>query len=133
MKNFDREQHWEEIYKTKNLEEVSWYQPTPATSLNFIEYFQLPKTAKIIDVGGGDSLLVDKLLDLGYTDITILDISSTSIKKAKIRLGNLAGQVKWVVADASRFQPTEKYDFWHDRAAFHFLTKPSELMDICVQ
>jgi len=127
MENFNRKKHWETIYETKALNEVSWYQSTPETSLNFIEKFQLPIFAKIIDVGGGDSFLVDHLLDLGYENITILDISDASLKRARQRLGDKAKKVKWLVADAAQFQPTEQYDFWHDRAAFHFLTQPKEI------
>ncbi len=127
MEKFDRKKHWETIYQTKELKEVSWYQPTPETSLNFLEEFKVPKTAKIIDVGGGDSFFVDHLLQLGYKDITVLDISEVAIDKAKKRLGAQANEVKWIVADAASFQPTEKYDFWHDRAAFHFLTDENEI------
>ena len=78
-------------------------------------------------MGGGDSLLVDTLLDLGYTDITVLDISATSLERVKNRLGERALRVKWIVADAATFKPTEQYDFWHDRAAFHFLTQEQEI------
>ncbi|MCC7302025.1 MAG: class I SAM-dependent methyltransferase [Bacteroidia bacterium] len=127
MKNFDRKKHWEEIYRTKELSEVSWYQPNPETSLDFIRQFDIPKTAKIIDVGGGDSLLVDHLLRMGYLDITVLDISSAAIERAKLRLGKLAAMVKWIVADAAHFKTEEKYDLWHDRAAFHFLTEESDV------
>lgn len=127
MENFDRKKHWENIYQTKDLKDVSWYQPTPATSLDFIKQFNLKTTDKIIDVGGGDSFLADHLLDLGYTDITVLDVSASSLERAKQRLGNRASKVKWIVADASGFEPTEKYDFWHDRAAFHFLTDEQEI------
>lgn len=127
MKLFDRHQHWENIYKAKQLAEVSWFQPTPATSLAFLKEFKVPLTAKIIDIGGGDSLLVDHLLNLGYTDITVLDISETAIDRAKHRLGPDAQLVKWIIADATAFQPKEKYDFWHDRAAFHFLTSDHEI------
>lgn len=119
--------HWEKIYQTKSLEEVSWYQPTPETSLAFIKQFDVPKTAKIIDIGGGDSFFVDHLLDLGYQDVTVLDISETALNKAKHRLNEKSNSVKWVVADAATFEPTEQYDFWHDRAAFHFMTKDSEI------
>lgn len=84
-------------------------------------------TAKIIDIGGGDSLLVDNLINLGYIDVTILDISKTAIEKAKKRLGKLADKIKWIVADAANFIPPEKYDFWHDRAAFHFFTEEIEI------
>ena len=127
MDNFDRHSHWENIYKTKQVNEVGWYQPVPLTSLQFLEQFSIPVTAKIIDVGGGDSFFVDHLLDLGYQDITVLDISETAILRAKERLGDAAKKVKWIVADAADFKPAEKYDFWHDRAAFHFLTRDSEV------
>lgn len=123
----DRKDHWEKIYNTKALEEVSWYQPTPETSLAFIKEFNVSKTAKIIDIGGGDSFFVDHLLDLGYQDITVLDISETALSKAKQRLGEKSNRVKWIVEDASTFKPTEQYDFWHDRAAFHFLTEDNEI------
>lgn len=128
MEYLDKKKHWENIYETKDLKEVSWYQPTPTTSLNFIKQFNISTTAKIIDIGGGDSFLVDHLLDMGYTDITVLDISAASLKRAKQRLGNRATQVKWIEADISTFMPTEQYDFWHDRAAFHFLTQEHEIM-----
>lgn len=129
MERFDRKKHWENIYQTKELKEVSWFQPTPETSLNFLKQFNTPVTAKIIDIGGGDSFLVDHLLDLGYTDITVLDISAAAIERAKQRLGEKAKKVKWIVADAATFKPTEKYDFWHDRAAFHFLTDDQEILN----
>ncbi len=123
----DRKNHWENIYQTKELKDVSWYQSTPSTSLNFLKEFNISKTASIIDVGGGDSFLVDHLLQLGYTNITVLDISASALEKAKARLGNGANKVKWIVADASNFEPSERYDFWHDRAAFHFLTTETEI------
>jgi len=127
MENFDRKKHWENIYQTKQLSDVSWFQPTPETSLSFLKQFNIPQSAKIIDVGGGDSFLVDHLLDLGYQDITVLDISELALNKAKQRLGERGANVKWIVADAATFKPIEKYDFWHDRAAFHFLTQDQEI------
>ena len=127
MENFDKKAHWEKIYQTKSLQEVSWFQPKPETSLNFFNEFKIAKDAKIIDIGGGDSLLVDHLLDLGYTDITVLDISEAALTKAKTRLGNKAGLVKWIEADAATFVSNVQYDFWHDRAAFHFLTSAQEI------
>jgi ubiquinone/menaquinone biosynthesis C-methylase UbiE len=127
MEELNRKEHWENIYQTKPLNEVSWYQPIPEVSLSFFSQFNVPLTAKIIDIGGGDSFLVDHLLDLGYEDITILDISETAIARARQRLGDRAQKVKWIVADAAAFNPTEKYDFWHDRAAFHFLTHEKEI------
>lgn len=127
MEHLDRKKHWENIYQTKDLKDVSWYQPTPTTSLDFLKQFNISTTAKIIDIGGGDSFLVDHLLDLGYTDLTVLDISAASLDRAKQRLGDRATKVKWIVADAATFKPTEQYDFWHDRAAFHFLTQEQEI------
>ena len=127
MENFDRKKHWENIYQTKELKEVSWFQPTPETSLDFFKQLNVPTTAKIIDIGGGDSFLVDHLLDLGYQDISVLDISVAAINRAKQRLGDDAKKVKWIVANAATFKPAEKYDFWHDRAAFHFLTDEQEI------
>jgi len=127
MENFDRKKHWENIYQTKELKDVSWFQPTPETSLDFFKQFNVPTTAKVIDIGGGDSLLVDHLIDLGYKNISVLDISAAAIDRAKQRLGDKAKIVKWIVADAATFKPTENYDFWHDRAAFHFLTDEQEI------
>ncbi|HEX7412798.1 MAG TPA: class I SAM-dependent methyltransferase [Bacteroidia bacterium] len=127
MENFDRKKHWENIYSTKELKDASWYQARPSTSLNFLNQFNIGTSAKIIDVGGGDSFLVDNLLDMGYEDITLLDISAASLDRAKQRLGDRASKIKWIVADAATFKPTEQYDFWHDRAAFHFLTQDDEI------
>ncbi len=127
MENFDRKSHWENIYTTKELKDVSWFQPKPSTSLDFIEQFNVPLTAKIIDIGGGDSFLVDHLLELGYQDLTVLDISDAALNRAKERLGKQAEKVKWIVADASNFEPEESYDLWHDRAAFHFLTAEEDI------
>lgn len=123
----NRKEHWENLYQTKQLNEVSWYQPTPETSLDFIQELKLPKTAKIIDIGGGDSFLIDHLLDLGYQDITVLDIAETALNRAQKRLGDRASKVHWIVADAANFKPTRHYDCWHDRAAFHFLTQEHEI------
>jgi SAM-dependent methyltransferase len=127
MENFDRKKHWENIYSTKELENCSWFQPTPLKSLEFIEQSGITKSSKIIDIGGGDSFLADSLLEKGYTDITVLDISETALERAKQRLGNKASQVKWVVGDAASFAPSNKYDLWHDRAAFHFLTYQNDV------
>lgn len=127
MESFDRKKHWETIYQTKELKEVSWFQPIPETSLELFKQFNVPTTAKVIDIGGGDSFLVDHLLDLGYQDISVLDISAAAIDRAKLRLGEKATKVKWIVADVVTFMPTTQYDFWHDRAAFHFLTNEQEI------
>ena len=123
----DRKQHWENVFATKNLNEVSWYEPKPIISLQFLQEYNIAKTAAIIDIGGGDTFFVDNLLELGYQNITVLDISEAAINKAKARLAEKAKMVKWIVADAAIFTPTEQYDFWHDRAAFHFLTTENEI------
>jgi 2-polyprenyl-3-methyl-5-hydroxy-6-metoxy-1,4-benzoquinol methylase len=127
MNNEERKNHWENIYKTKGHQEVSWYQNIPSISLEFFKEFAVPLDAKIIDIGGGDSFLVDHLFNLGYQNITVLDISEAAIEKAKLRLGERASMVHWIVADIANFQPSETYDFWHDRAAFHFLTNEDEI------
>lgn len=123
----DRKDHWEKVYSTKGPADVSWYQPVPGPSLNFIEELGIPFDAAIIDIGGGDSLLSDHLLERGYTDITVLDISGAAIEKAKKRLGNKADGIHWIAADITAFRPDRKYDCWHDRAAFHFLTTEQEI------
>ncbi|MFT5156315.1 MAG: 2-polyprenyl-3-methyl-5-hydroxy-6-metoxy-1,4-benzoquinol methylase [Bacteroidia bacterium] len=117
----NRKTHWESIYEHKALEDVSWYQSTPEISLRYIHKCKLDKTAKIIDIGGGDGFLVDHLLDLGYSNVTVLDISEAAINRAKLRLGKRASQVTWIVSDITMFIPQTKYDLWHDRATMHFL------------
>lgn len=127
MDTFDKEKHWENIYQTKELKDLSWFESRPKISLDFFKQYKVSKTAKIIDIGGGDSFLVDHLLEMGYSDITVLDISVSAINNAKKRLGERSNMVKWIVSDAATFKPSEKYDFWHDRAAFHFLTDEQEI------
>ena len=118
--------HWEAVYQKNEPGKTSWAQPIPKTSLEFIHSFNLPKNARIIDIGGGDSKLVDYLLEEGYQDITVLDISETAIEHAKERLGQKAGAVTWIVSDILNFNPAGKYDCWHDRATFHFLTSEAQ-------
>jgi len=115
-------EHWENIYATKGMQEVSWFQKVPTTSLELIKQFAKNKQDAILDIGGGDGFLVDNLLVLGYTDITVLDISENAIVRAKKRLGKLADKVKWIEADITKFVPKQEYVIWHDRAVFHFLT-----------
>jgi ubiquinone/menaquinone biosynthesis C-methylase UbiE len=123
-----QKEHWEKVYRSKDPNEVSWTQEIPKTSLAFIHSFDLPKTAKIIDVGSGDSKLVDHLLEEGFTDITILDISANAIERAKKRLGNKSQKVKWLVGDIIEFEPATGFDLWHDRATFHFLTASEQVL-----
>ena len=123
----DRKQHWENVYHTKQPSQVSWTQTVPQTSLNFIRGLNLPKHAPIIDIGGGDSRLADFLLDDGYNNITVLDISAAALDRAKARLGDRADQVKWIVADITEFKAETQYAVWLDRAVFHFLTTGEQI------
>ena len=118
----NKKSHWETIYSTKTEQEVSWFQEYPKTSMMFLELFDLPFHANIIDIGGGDSHFVDAVLARGYRNIWVLDISSQAIDKARKRLGDKAKLINWVVSDITDFEPPVQFDFWHDRAAFHFLT-----------
>jgi 2-polyprenyl-3-methyl-5-hydroxy-6-metoxy-1,4-benzoquinol methylase len=120
-------EHWENIYQSKKPSEVSWTQEIPTASLDFIHKYNISKNAKIIDIGGGDSKLVDCLLAEGFKNISVLDISEAAIQRAKFRLGKDADKVKWIVKDILDFHPTEKYDLWHDRAAFHFQTEQESI------
>jgi SAM-dependent methyltransferase len=119
--------HWEKVYKTKSPDQLSWTQDFPKTSLDFIHSFGLKKTAKVLDVGGGDSKLVDHLLNEGFENITVLDISAKALEKAKRRLGDKAKKVNWVVSDVTEFHPDTTFDIWHDRATFHFLTTKEQV------
>lgn len=115
-------EHWESVYEHKGPSQVSWYRAHLEHSLRFIERAGLGRDAAIIDVGGGASTLVDDLLARGYLDVTVLDISAKAMESAKARLGDRAEAVKWLVADITQAEPrTNAYDFWHDRAVFHFL------------
>ena len=122
-----KKEHWQDIYATKGMQEVSWFQKVPEISLDLIQKVAPNKDASIIDVGGGDGFLVDNLLELGYTNITVLDISENAINRAKQRLGNIDEKVKWVISDITNFLPEKKYDVWHDRAVFHFLTEQKDI------
>lgn len=125
--NPENKNHWETVYETKNPEQVSWTQEVPTTSLDFIHSFKLPKTAKIIDIGGGDSKLVDFLINEGFENVTVLDISAKALEKAKKRLGENAKKINWVVTDITEFEPDTTFDVWHDRATFHFLTTTEQV------
>jgi len=125
--SLNEKQHWDKVYNTKAETEVSWFQPYPKTSMEFVKLFNLPLDANIIDIGGGDSHFVDALLNKGYKNIWVLDISAKAIEKAKHRLGKKADNVHWIVSDITEFQPPVQFDFWHDRAAFHFLTSEEKI------
>lgn len=116
-------EHWESIYKRKNPDAVSWYRPHLDRSLQFIEKAGLSPTGSFLDVGGGTSTLVDDLLDRGYADITVLDLSESAIAQARERLGARGRTITWIVGDVTEVElPEQRFDFWHDRAVFHFLT-----------
>ena len=119
--------HWENVFATKSPNEVSWTQTYPTTSMKYIESLQLSKSANIIDIGGGDSNLVDALLENGYENIWVLDISEFALERAKKRLGKKANKVHWIVSDITEFETNIKFDFWHDRAVFHFLTEEEHI------
>ncbi len=122
----DRTTHWDNVYATKGEAEVSWFQDNPAISLDMIRAANPDHRAAIIDIGGGASRLVDALLQDGYRDLAVLDLSANALDAAKKRLGRAASTVDWIVADATAWQPAKTYDVWHDRAAFHFLTDPRD-------
>ncbi|SNR88304.1 class I SAM-dependent methyltransferase [Hymenobacter mucosus] len=123
----DSRQHWEALYAAKQPHEMSWTQPVPATSLAFIQALALPRHAPILDVGGGDSRLVDFLLADGYQDLTVLDISGRALANVRQRLGAAGQAVHWLEADIRTVEPDRRYALWHDRAAFHFLINPAEV------
>ena len=125
--NHELKKHWEHIYENKQPHEVSWTQDKPEVSLRLINEMNASKDAAIIDIGGGDSKLVDFLLEEGYTNISVLDISEAAINRAQKRLGEKASMVKWIVTDILDFQPEQQYDVWHDRAAFHFQTENKDI------
>lgn len=123
----DRQSHWQSIFQTRTSLEVSWYQPHLRASLELIGQIGLPPTASIIDVGAGDSTLVDDLLAYGFSQISLLDISSAALDRVRTRLASVAEKITWIEADITQVRlPTNTYDLWHDRALFHFLTSDSD-------
>ncbi|MEK6832183.1 MAG: class I SAM-dependent methyltransferase [Thermoproteota archaeon] len=124
---YDAKEHWENVWTTKKSNEVSWYQEYPQTSINLILPTNPSKDAKIIDVGGGDSNLAETLFDLGFKNITVLDISANALERAKKRLGNKSGMITWIESDILEFENDNRYDIWHDRALLHFLTSEENL------
>ncbi len=122
----DRKQHWEQVYAQKQPTDVSWFQPRPAYSLRLIAAAGIDKAQPIIDMGGGASRLVDNLIEQGYGDISVLDISAAALQHSRDRLGAHAAPVHWIEADATAFEPPRTYALWHDRAVFHFLTDPAD-------
>jgi ubiquinone/menaquinone biosynthesis C-methylase UbiE len=126
----EHKSHWEEVYAAKPATSVSWYQEHADCSLSLLGNTGISKSAAIIDVGGGASTLVDDLLAEGYSDVTVLDLSAAALSAAKKRLGTRAAKVQWLEADVTKAElPSHRYDVWHDRAVFHFLTEPKQRQD----
>ena len=120
-------EHWEKVYQTRSTDSVSWFQEHAGLSTRLIRETGATPESAIIDVGGGASILVDDLIGLGYRDLTVLDLSAAALSKAQQRLGDGASKVHWIEADVTSVQlPRHKYDIWHDRAVFHFLTLPEQ-------
>jgi 2-polyprenyl-3-methyl-5-hydroxy-6-metoxy-1,4-benzoquinol methylase len=118
--------HWENVYQTKDTTKVGWFQGMPKVSMDLISETKISKNSSVIDVGGGDGTLVDWLLGERFEQITVLDISASALEKSKIRLGESASKVQWEACDILDFEPKGKFDLWHDRAVFHFLTDPKD-------
>jgi 2-polyprenyl-3-methyl-5-hydroxy-6-metoxy-1,4-benzoquinol methylase len=126
MSDVGRKAHWENVYTTKSEKEVSWFQENPAPSLELIALAGLHADARIIDIGGGASRLVDALVGQKIGQVTVLDLSAAALDAAKKRLGDSGAAVEWVIADVTTWEPSQAYDLWHDRATFHFLTNASD-------
>lgn len=125
----DTKSHWEKIYKTKAPNQVSWYRRHLETSLALVERAAADRSSSIIDVGGGESTLVDDLVARGFQNITVLDVSESAIEATKKRLGQVANAIHWIAADIAQVELEPRtYDVWHDRAVFHFLTDPQQRM-----
>jgi SAM-dependent methyltransferase len=124
--NDQRKQHWESVYGSKAPDEVSWYQPLPTQSLRLIEATGIEQDEPVLDAGGGASMLVDSLLELGYTNLTVLDISAAALAASRARLGDKAAQVEWIETDVTEFAAPRQFALWHDRAVFHFLTAAAD-------
>lgn len=126
MVAIDRKAHWENVYSTNDETGASWHQGEPRLSLELIRSVAPAEGGRIIDVGGGASVLVDRLLDLSFEKIAVLDISQTAVSKARSRLSGRAGRVDWIAADITEAQALGTFDVWHDRAVFHFLTDAAD-------
>lgn len=126
MDNLERQAHWDRVYRSKGEREVSWFEESPALSRDLIRAAGIDDKAAIVDIGGGASRLVDALLDEGFADVTVLDLSPAALATAQARLGAHSSKVHWLVADVTSWDPPRLYDVWHDRAVFHFLTQAQE-------
>jgi len=121
-----RRRHWQGVYGSRREDEVSWFEESPAVSLELMAAAGTDPLARVIDIGGGASRLVDRLLEAGYEHVTVLDLSESALSVSRARLGERAGRVRWLAADVVLWSPDSEYDLWHDRAVFHFLTEGSD-------
>lgn len=122
----ERHDHWETVYRTKGEADVSWFEETPSLSFDLLQSIGVKPSSSIVDIGGGASRLVDVLLERGFRDLTVLDLSAEALALARRRLGDRASAVEWIAADVTEWEPERRYDVWHDRAGFHFLTSQAQ-------
>jgi SAM-dependent methyltransferase len=121
----EQERHWDSAYEERGAEGVSWYQTVPQASLDLVKALGVPNTAAVVDIGGGTSLLASFLVERGFTDVSVLDISGSALGASKRRMGE-AVHVRMLQADVLAWRPARRYDLWHDRAMFHFLVTEDE-------
>lgn len=126
MRDADATEHWTGIYEQQSTTDLSWFQATPTVSLELLDAAHVRSDDAILDVGAGASVLVDHLVDRGFRDISVLDIAPPALQAAKRRLGADAGKIEWIATDLLTWKPIRRYDVWHDRAVFHFLTDPKD-------
>lgn len=122
----DLKNHWQGVYDAKAEDALTWFQDTPEVSLDLIGRAEVATDARIIDIGGGASRLVDALLERGFLDLTVLDIADAGLQHSRDRLGDAAVRVDWIIADITEWTPPKEFDLWHDRAVFHFLTDEND-------
>ena len=127
----ERKRHWHLVYCDKGEGDVSWFEASPAVSLDLIAQVGAGPEASLIDIGGGASRLVDVLLAKGWDSVAVLDISQAAIDMARARIGAAADRIEWIIDDITRWEPTRTYDVWHDRATFHFLTESTDRQALC--
>lgn len=117
----ERTSHWDTVYATRAETDVGWFQAIPTPSLDLLDLIGASPASAVIDIGGGASRLVDSLAERGFRDLTVLDLSAIALRIAETRLGEIGGEIDWIVADVTEWEPNRTWDVWHDRAAFHFL------------
>jgi SAM-dependent methyltransferase len=119
--------HWDDVYRRTDERSVSWHQEIPAQSLAILDELGITRLRSVVDVGAGASRLVDELVGRGFSDVTVLDVSAAGLDQARARLGEAGAGVNWTVHDVLTWTPAKKFDVWHDRAVFHFLTTPHDV------